>query len=337
MGSFVPAVEARDRPRRPHLHARRRERQPRRRRVDVHGRDARDRAHPRQPDAAQPGVLDEIGRGTSTFDGISIAWAVAEHLHDAPRAAADALRDPLPRADGAGRGAAARAQPLGRGRGVEGRRSCSCAGSSPGPAPRSYGVEVARLAGVPPSVVERARALLGFLEGGNALGPGRGPAPDLAPVGGDGAGTRSGRRAALALRASRSAAVSRARGPGSGTAHADGCARDPRAPGRDGASRGLNAGRPSLKLGAPMILATPPTVRAAALRQHLAGRAPERGPCRVDGARVRAGGARGAATTARWRGRGPRGGGGVHRRHRPPGASGSSTTRRRTTSRRIRA
>src|SRR5207244_10778867 len=29
-------------------------------------------------------VLDEIGRGTSTFDGISIAWAVAEHLHDAP-------------------------------------------------------------------------------------------------------------------------------------------------------------------------------------------------------------------------------------------------------------
>ena len=29
-------------------------------------------------------VLDEIGRGTSTFDGLSIAWAVAEHLHDAP-------------------------------------------------------------------------------------------------------------------------------------------------------------------------------------------------------------------------------------------------------------
>jgi len=29
-------------------------------------------------------VLDEIGRGTSTFDGISIAWTVAEHLHDAP-------------------------------------------------------------------------------------------------------------------------------------------------------------------------------------------------------------------------------------------------------------
>jgi DNA mismatch repair protein MutS len=122
-------------------------------------------------------ILDEIGRGTSTFDGISIAWAVAEHLHDAserPRTLfathyheLTALAAEKPRV-----------------------RNLSVAVAEwkgtvvflrqivPGPAPRSYGVDVAALAGVPPTVVERARALLGYLEGGNALGPGRGPAPD---------------------------------------------------------------------------------------------------------------------------------------------------------------
>jgi DNA mismatch repair protein MutS len=122
-------------------------------------------------------VLDEIGRGTSTFDGISIAWAVAEHLHDAaerPRTLfathyheLTALAAERPRV-----------------------RNLSVAVAEwkgtivflrqivPGPASRSYGVEVAALAGVPAPVVERARALLARLETREQAEPYPGPGPD---------------------------------------------------------------------------------------------------------------------------------------------------------------
>ena len=67
-------------------------------------------------------VLDEIGRGTATFDGLSIAWAVAEHLATNPRAAAeDALRHALPRADRSRRRHARRRQLPRRRARVEGR------------------------------------------------------------------------------------------------------------------------------------------------------------------------------------------------------------------------
>ena len=109
-------------------------------------------------------MLDEIGRGTSTFDGISIAWAVAEHLHDAAGAAAGAVRHPLPRAHRPG-AQQARACTTTRSRCASGRaRSCSCAASSPGPASQSYGIQVARLAGVPDPIIERARQILHNLE-----------------------------------------------------------------------------------------------------------------------------------------------------------------------------
>jgi DNA mismatch repair protein MutS len=125
-------------------------------------------------------VLDEIGRGTSTFDGISIAWAVAEHLHDAPERPRTlfathyheltALAAEHPRV-----------------------RNLSVAVAEwkgtivflrqivPGPASRSYGVEVAALAGVPAPVVERARGVLARLETREHAEPYPGP-PSPAPA-----------------------------------------------------------------------------------------------------------------------------------------------------------
>jgi DNA mismatch repair protein MutS len=121
-------------------------------------------------------VLDEIGRGTSTFDGISIAWAVAEHLHETaarPRTLfathyheLTGLAAALPRVRNLSVAVAEW-----KGDVVFLRRIV------PGPASRSYGVEVARLAGVPAPVVARARALLADLERGDGIGGPRAPAP----------------------------------------------------------------------------------------------------------------------------------------------------------------
>jgi DNA mismatch repair protein MutS len=110
-------------------------------------------------------VLDEIGRGTSTFDGISIAWAVAEYLHESKlrplvlfathyHELTDLARV-LPRI--ANYSVAVREW---KGEVVFLRRIV------PGPASKSYGIEVARLAGVPEPVIRRAREILHNLEQG---------------------------------------------------------------------------------------------------------------------------------------------------------------------------
>ncbi len=110
-------------------------------------------------------VLDEIGRGTSTYDGLAIAQAVVEYLHNSPRSAAktlfathyhelNALADTLPRIRNY------RMDVLEEGDDVVFLRKVV-----PGGADRSYGVHVARLAGMPRAVVRRAQELLRELEG----------------------------------------------------------------------------------------------------------------------------------------------------------------------------
>lgn len=107
-------------------------------------------------------ILDEIGRGTATFDGLSIAWAAIEHLHEQNRCRSlfathyhelTALSAKLPRLFNA----TVRVKEW-RGEVVFLHEVL------PGSADRSYGIQVAKLAGLPPSVVSRAKAVLAKLE-----------------------------------------------------------------------------------------------------------------------------------------------------------------------------
>ena len=132
-------------------------------------------------------VLDEVGRGTSTFDGVSIAWAVAEFLHDAIGARTlfathyhelVALADSRPRVRNVS--VAVREH---KGEIVFLRRVV------PGGASKSYGIDVARLAGLPRSVIARSRQIMTQLESGSqALGLGSSrqlsllPAPPPSPA-----------------------------------------------------------------------------------------------------------------------------------------------------------
>ena len=109
-------------------------------------------------------VLDEIGRGTSTYDGMSIAQAVVEHVHDSPRLGCRTLfathyheltelADRLPRVRNYSVAVA-----------EEGGAVVFLHRIVPGGADRSYGVHVAQLAGLPRPVVQRAWDLLAELE-----------------------------------------------------------------------------------------------------------------------------------------------------------------------------
>jgi DNA mismatch repair protein MutS len=122
-------------------------------------------------------ILDEIGRGTATFDGLSIAWATIEHLHDNNRCRAlfathfhelTALAAKLPRLFNA----TVRVKEW-HGDVVFLHEVVA------GAADRSYGIQVAKLAGLPAAVIERAKLVLAELEAEDRTSPARRLLEDL--------------------------------------------------------------------------------------------------------------------------------------------------------------
>ena len=114
-------------------------------------------------------ILDEIGRGTATYDGLSIAWAAIEHLHDQNRCRAlfathfhelTALSARLPRLHPVTMKVAAYKGDV-----------VFLHEVVPGAADRSYGIQVAKLAGLPAGVVKRAGAILSELEKADRASP----------------------------------------------------------------------------------------------------------------------------------------------------------------------
>jgi DNA mismatch repair protein MutS len=116
-------------------------------------------------------VLDEIGRGTSTYDGLSLAWAIVEHIHNHPRLKSKTLfathyhelTDPAAVLPGVRNYNVAVTE--------EGDNVVFLHRIIPGGADRSYGIHVAQLAGLPRPVIARAQAIMAQLEasGGRAV------------------------------------------------------------------------------------------------------------------------------------------------------------------------
>jgi DNA mismatch repair protein MutS len=120
-------------------------------------------------------LLDEIGRGTSTYDGVAIAWAVSEHLHDRVGCKTmfathyhELMQLPEKLQHARNYNVLVR---------EAGDRVVFLHRLAPGGTDRSYGVHVAELAGLPNAVVKRAREVLGRLEEEHRVVPGAPPAP----------------------------------------------------------------------------------------------------------------------------------------------------------------
>ncbi len=127
-------------------------------------------------------ILDEIGRGTSTYDGISIAWAVVEYIHNHPRLRAKTLYAThyheltdlaqfLPRVRNYNVAVA-----------EEGDQVIFLRRVVPGGMDKSYGIHVAQLAGLPRAVIHRAQEILEELEEGDLRSPMRAPKAKQLPL-----------------------------------------------------------------------------------------------------------------------------------------------------------
>jgi DNA mismatch repair protein MutS len=128
-------------------------------------------------------VLDEVGRGTSTYDGLALARAILEHLHDSPSLGCrtlfathyhelSALESELPGLR------SVRMEVVERGREVIFLHRLAA-----GAADRSYGIHVARLAGVPPVVTARAEQILRDLEATEPVRKASSPLAERASLG----------------------------------------------------------------------------------------------------------------------------------------------------------
>jgi DNA mismatch repair protein MutS len=120
-------------------------------------------------------LLDEIGRGTSTYDGVAIAWAVTEHLHDRVGCKTmfathyhELMQLPERLQHARNYNVAVR---------ETGDTVVFLHRLEPGGTDRSYGIHVAQLAGLPEGVLRRAREILGTLEGEHRMVPGTPEAP----------------------------------------------------------------------------------------------------------------------------------------------------------------
>ena len=199
-------------------------------------------------------ILDEIGRGTATFDGLSIAWATIEHLHEVNR-----CRGLFATHYHELTGLTARLAELSN----HCMRVKEWQGDvvflhevGPGTADRSYGIHVARLAGLPEAALARAEEVLKALEQGEKADAVSSLADDLPLFAASPAKKKAGRCCTAAV-------PGRGRAPGraSGHAHAQGCARSGLSPEGAAAREGLGAlpfeirSSPPRKRG-PMFLAT---------------------------------------------------------------------------------